>query len=138
MSKKFVLTAAFLFILLFCYAAVAKGRDLDIFRSQMMQSPLIPGQFITLLSYAVPLTELATAFLLAIEKTRLIGFYFSYLIMFAFSVYLILLVSFHSGNIPCACGGILGKLGYTSHIIFNVFFCAVAFISILILSKKND
>ena len=137
MSKKFVLTATFLFILLFCYAAIAKGRDIVVFQSQMMQSPLIPRQLVSLLSYAVPVIEFGTAFLLAIEKTRLIGFYFSYFIMFSFSVYLVLLLSLYSGNIPCACGGILGKLDYTSHLIFNLLFCAAAFIAILVLSKKK-
>ena len=137
MSKKFVLTATLLFIVLFCYAAIAKGRDIDIFRSQMMQSPLIPGLLINFLSYAVPAVEFLAAFLLAIEKTRLLGFYFSYIIMFSFSVYLILLVAFYSGNIPCACGGILGKLGYTAHIVFNVAFCVAAFFSIRIMSKKK-
>jgi hypothetical protein len=137
MAKKFVLAAAFLLIILFCYAGLAKGRDIPTFRAQMMQSPLIPRGLIPLLAVAVPVTEFIAACLLAIEKTRLIGFYLSYVILFSFSVYLVLLVSLYSGNIPCACGGILGKLGYPSHIIFNLVFSMLALLSIIILSKKK-
>lgn len=117
--------ASYLLILLFLYAAISKLVIFGEFQQQMMQSPLLPPQLIPFLAFFVPLSEIAIAWMLVFDKTKLIGFYLAFFTMLTFSLYLIILVSV-AENAPCSCGGILGKMGYTEHIIFNVFFTGIA------------
>jgi hypothetical protein len=138
MLRKFVFAVSVLLIILFCYATIAKTYDMTIFRSQMMQSPLLPASLVNFLSFAVPAVELSAVLLLIFNKTRLAGMYLSYSIMFGFSLYLIMLVWLFKGAVPCACGGILGRMGYTAHIFFNIFFTILPLISIFILGKESN
>ena len=125
--KKQLLTeiAAFLIIVLFFYAAFSKLVEYGTFKDQLAQSPMLPQKFIPAIAALVPLSEIIIAWMLVFEKTKAFGFQLSYFVMLTFTIYLIVLVTFAS-NVPCACGGILGKLGYTEHIIFNILFTGIA------------
>jgi hypothetical protein len=136
MKKSILNLAPILLIMLFSYSAIVKGYDINLFQGQMIQSPLLPLSLIKILSYAVPFFELVVVALLIFDKTKGIGFHLSYFIMLLFTLYLITLVMFFGHNIPCACGGILGNMGYTTHIILNVFFTLLSFLAI-ILNKQT-
>ena len=138
MARKFVFAVSMLVIILFFYATIAKTHDMNLFRSQMMQSPLLPSLLIGFLSVAVPVAEVTAALLLMFNKTRLAGMYLAYSIMFGFSLYLIMLVWLFNDAIPCACGGILGRMGYTAHIIFNILFTILTLTSIIVLEKTKN
>lgn len=126
-----------LLILIFLYAAYVKGTDLTLFKNQMMQSPLIPTTVISELAIFVPVSELVICLLLFFERTRKLGLLLSYCTMLMFSIYMITLVLFFGDNIPCACGGILGKMGYTAHIIFNIMFTLLSLFGFLKI-RKNE
>jgi hypothetical protein len=125
-------------IILMAYAAVAKGYDIELFQKQITESPLIPLSMTNMVSYVIPISELSAALLLIPKQTRFWGFLFSYFLMLIFSVYLATLVKLFGANLPCACGGILGQMGYNTHIVFNIFFCIVALISTILSSKDNN
>ena len=122
-KNKFADYISYFFILLFCYAGLSKVMDFENFQVQLAQSPLLSA-YAGIISYGVIVTEALICILLAIPKTRIFGIASSFAIMWAFTVYIILVLKF-SDFIPCSCGGILEKMGWTEHLIFN-FICVLA------------
>jgi uncharacterized membrane protein YphA (DoxX/SURF4 family) len=126
-----------LYILLFVYAAVSKLLDFENFQVQLGQSPLLSA-FAGVVSYAVPIVELFIALLLIFPKYRLVGLFSAFSLMVLFTTYITIILNF-SSFIPCSCGGILEKMGWTEHLIFNLVFVVLAFIDILfLLPTKTD
>ena len=120
-----------LFILLFVYAAASKLNDFESFRIQLGQSPVL-GAYAEVLAIAVPVAEIIISVLLCIKTARLLGLYLSLGIMTMFSLYIVIILNW-SFFIPCSCGGILEKLGWTEHLIFNVVFVLLAVAALLLL-----
>ena len=118
----------YLFIVLFVYAAVSKLIDFENFQIQLAQSPLLSA-YAGFISYAVIIAEILIVLLLGIKRTQQIGLYASYGLMLAFTVYIYLIINY-SDFVPCSCGGILEKLGWTEHLIFNLVFVGLAVIAI--------
>ena len=109
--------AAYFFILLFCYAAVSKLLDYENFQVQLAQSPLLSA-YAGIVAWAVIAAELFIVILLAFPATLRAGLYASFGLMVAFTVYIYLILNY-SDFVPCSCGGILEKMGWTEHLIFN-------------------
>lgn len=126
----FNLAAGLLLTLLFLYAALSKLLILGKFQEQLAESPLIPVSIIRPVSMGLPILELTIPVLLNIERLRKLGLYLSFFLMSFFSLYLIVLTT-TSAHVPCACGGILGKMSYSVHILFNIFFTILTFIGLL-------
>lgn len=122
----------FLYILLFVYAAVSKVMDFENFQVQLGQSPLLSA-FARLVSWGVPIVEIVIAILLVIPKFRLVGFFAAFSLMVMFTTYIIIILNF-SSYIPCSCGGILEKMSWTQHLVFNSVFVILAAAGILILA----
>ncbi|WP_234110704.1 DoxX family protein [Chryseobacterium sp. R2A-55] len=108
----------YFFALLFTYAAVSKILDFENFQVQIAQSPLLSAYAGTI-SYGVIIIELAIVILLLIQKTNRLGLYGSLSLMTAFTVYIYLILNY-SDFVPCSCGGILEKMGWTEHLVFNI------------------
>lgn len=121
---------AFLFVLLFVYAAFNKAFDYEKFTIQINQSPLLTG-FGSWIAPLVIATELLTAALLAFHRLRLIAFFCCFCLMTAFTAHIVFILQF-SSYIPCSCGGVLEKLGWTEHLIFNATFLLLAFTGIVL------
>lgn len=126
-----------LYILLFVYAALSKLLDFERFEVQLAQSPLLSA-FASFISGSVIVIELIAAVLLMFTQTRSVGLYISLSLMSMFSVYIFIILNY-SSFIPCSCGGILEKMDWNSHLIFNLFFVALAVTAILLQStlRKN-
>lgn len=118
-----------LYIFLFVYAAVSKLMDFENFRIQLGQSPLLSA-FAYWVSILVPITELLICVLLIIPRFRLIGLFASYALMVTFTAY-IFIVLHYTSFIPCSCGGVLEKLNWTEHLIFNGIFVVLALSGII-------
>lgn len=116
--------------LLLIYAAVSKLMVFDIFLMQLGQSPLIPEGLIKVTGYGLIAAEFIIAAFFFFDKTTELGLVLATGIMFLFSLYLISLVSFFT-NVPCSCGGILGKMSYPTHIIFNLCCTALGILCII-------
>lgn len=125
-----------LYILLFVYAGISKILDFENFQVQLGQSPLLSA-FAGVVSWAVPVIEVLIAVTLMTTKYRLMGLISAFCLMIMFTVYIFIILNF-SSFIPCSCGGILEKLGWTEHLIFNIVFIILSFIGILLLNQLND
>jgi len=111
-------------ILLFVYAALSKVSDYNRFTVQLSKSPFITA-FPVFVAWSIPTVELLISLMLVIKRTRLIGLYAAFFLMSLFTAYLIIMLNF-SYFIPCSCGGVLEKLSWDQHIIFNFFFIAIS------------
>ncbi|ASE61656.1 MULTISPECIES: DoxX family protein [Chryseobacterium] len=132
----FPAVVAYFFIFLFCYAGVSKMRDFENFQVQIAQSPLLSA-YAGFISYATIISEVVIVLLLVIPKLRTIGLYASLGIMSSFTVYIYLILHY-SDFVPCSCGGILEKMGWTEHLIFNIVCVMAAILAILIIAKYRQ
>lgn len=130
-TKILPIAISYFFILLFVYASVSKISDFENFQVQIGQSPLL-SSYAGIVSYSVIIAELLIAFLLIFPQYRIIGSYGSLGIMTSFTIYIYLILNY-SEFIPCSCGGILEKLGWEEHLIFNICCVIAATVSIFIL-----
>lgn len=131
----YILIVSYFFILLFMYASISKILDFANFQVQIAQSPVL-NTYAGSVSYAVIISELTAVFLLLFRKSRLLGLYLSLIIMSAFTIYIYLILNF-SDSIPCSCGGVLEKMDWTDHMVFNLV-CVLLVIIAIVGSGKKD
>lgn len=122
--------------LLFGYAALSKLLHYGISRMEM-RNQVFPDRVAEVLTWAVPTVELAVVALLLYRPFRLLGLYGSAVLLAAFSLYIGLVFIGMFGRVPCSCGGILGRLGYGEHLVFNLFFLALSIVAILSHSRAK-
>ncbi|UUF13133.1 MULTISPECIES: DoxX family protein [Flavobacterium] len=118
-----------LYILLFVYAGFSKVLDFENFQVQLGQSPLLSA-FAHWVSWAVIAAEFITALLLAFPRTRTIGLHAGFCLMTMFSAYIFIILNY-SSFVPCSCGGILEKMSWEMHLVFNIVFVVLAAAAIL-------
>ncbi|QBO59342.1 MauE/DoxX family redox-associated membrane protein [Chryseobacterium salivictor] len=133
--KTFPITVSFFFILLFVYAAASKMIDFENFQVQLAQSPLLSA-YAGMISYGVIALEIGIAVLLFVPKWRNLGMHTAFGLMVAFTVYIYLILH-HSDDIPCSCGGILEKMGWPEHLIFNVACVGISLFAIVFIGKEG-
>ena len=136
LKNNFTALACCLFALLFTYAALGKILDFENFQVQLGQSPLLTA-FAGHVSYAVPILELLLSVLLFAGSTRTAALFFSYSLMCMFTAYIYILLNW-SAFIPCSCGGILERLGWTEHLVFNVAFILLGITAIFCLPSGGS
>lgn len=129
-KDRVVTTISYLFILLFLYAATSKVLDYENFRVQLAQSPLLSA-FAGPVSWGVPLLEIVIAIMLLVSIWRTAGLFAAFGLMVMFTAYIHIILNY-SAFVPCSCGGILEKLGWTQHMIFNAIFILLSVIAILL------
>lgn len=125
------LLSATLLILLWGYAAFSKLADYGRFVAQMQLAPVpLMNYLAPALGIVVPVTELALIGLLFSERFRKTGLWLSFLLLLFFTVYISIMLL--SGlNLPCTCGGLISKLGWRQHLIFNTFFMLISLLPFL-------
>ena len=119
-----------LYVLLFVYAGFSKILDFQNFQVQLGQSPLLSA-FAGWISVFIPIFEFVICILIIIPRSRLIGLFLAYGLMTLFTVYIFIILHY-SSFVPCSCGGVLEKLNWKQHLIFNIFFVFLAVIAIFI------
>jgi putative oxidoreductase len=124
-----------LFILLFVYTAINKFLVLKDLKYVLKDFPLI-GSFPQVITWGLPISESIIALLLFIPRTKLSGLYGSLVMMTAFTFYLGYMLVF-TPKLPCTCGGMLQKLSWPQHLIFNIVFVFLAIVSILLYKKQQ-
>jgi putative oxidoreductase len=117
-----------LFILLFVYTAASKLLEFRDFRFVLSMSPLI-GKLSTLVAWILPFTEIIIALLLFFPATRRKGLWASLAIMILFTAYLGYMIYFTPTR-PCSCGGVLQKMTWKQHLVFNIFFTLLAMLGL--------
>jgi len=124
----------FLFVFLFVYASVSKLLDYETFESQLGQSPLLSA-FAGWVAPSVIIIELLIALLLLFERTRLVALFGFYTMMVLFTTYIVIILNF-TAFVPCSCGGVLEKMGWTEHLVFNIGFMGFSVVAILVQGSK--
>jgi hypothetical protein len=135
MKKTIVDIISAMLILLFVYAATAKLLDETNFRHQLKLSPFI-GAFAGTIAIVLPVVELTTAALLTVKNTRFYGLLASLLLLIIFTGYIaaMLLSGVH---LPCSCGGVISRLSWHKHLIFNLFFLPITIIAFVVEKKER-
>jgi len=125
-----------LFVLLFVYAATSKLLDFQHFKIEIGQSPLLSA-FAEWVAVLVPAAEYLTCLLIIIPRFRLTGLFLAYglMVMFTFYIYIILN---HTSFVPCSCGGVLEKLDWKSHMIFNLVFVLLGILGVLLYNGNPE
>jgi uncharacterized membrane protein YphA (DoxX/SURF4 family) len=124
-----------LYALLFTYAATSKLLDFENFRIQLGQSPIL-SSFASWILFAVPAVEILIAILLLVRNCRLLGLFAAYTLMILFTAYIYIILNY-SAFVPCSCGGVIQKLSWGQHIIFNICFILLAGIAVILFSDNN-
>ena len=119
-----------LFILLFTYAAISKLMDFENFQIQLGQSPVV-SVFADGFSFLIPIMELGIVVLFLVPKYRPIALYGSLILMSLFAAYIYIVLRY-SSYIPCSCGGILDKMSWETHLVFNLVFVLFAVLAIFL------
>ena len=127
---------ACLLIMLFLYASISKFLDFTRFINDMNNQPL-PKLLTPFLVWTIPFLEIAISIALIFERSRLMGFYASLILMIQFTIYTgsVLLHFFH--YVPCSCGGVIRKLTWNQHIVLNLFFVGLALTGIILQRKRS-
>ncbi|QES87592.1 MauE/DoxX family redox-associated membrane protein [Rhizosphaericola mali] len=138
-KQTILLTITALLFMLFLYAGLEKILELKVFAKDMSNQTL-PQQWVPLLTYGIPTSEVFTALLLCTERTRKWGLYGSLLLMTVFTAYVGMVVMDLFPRKPCGCGELLQRLSWTQHLVFNIVFAILALLGIYInnqLTKKD-
>ncbi len=125
-----------LLVLLFLYASLSKFLAFKTFIGEMNNQPF-PNWMTPYLVWSVPSIEILLAAGLIFDKTRRLALLGSFILMLLFTVYTAtVLLNFYS-YVPCSCGGVISKLTWPQHLVFNLFFVGIALSGLLIMRKKN-
>ena len=127
---------AALLILLFLYASLSKFLDFKTFTGEMNNQPL-PNSWTPFLVWFIPCTEIAISLALLFEYTRMLGLYASLLLMSLFTVYTIIILLHFFSYVPCSCGGVIKRLTWRQHLVFNLFFVALSVLGIILQRRKH-
>ena len=120
-----------LFVLLFAYTALSKFLDYNLFVFQMRRAPLPLIQAMApVLGWIVPLIEICLVIGLLTNryssKAQIASV--GLLIIFEFYITGMLLSGY---PLPCSCGGIISKMSWKQHLIFNAAFIIIGLAGIL-------
>ena len=124
---------SYLYVLLFLYAATSKLLEYDKFQLQISKSPIITG-YAFILVWMVPILEIIISIMLLIKRTLIIGLYAAFSLMCLFTAYIYAILHF-SDFIPCSCGGVLQRMSWGQHLLFNIAFVLLAIFGILLQNK---
>lgn len=125
-----------LLILVWVYAAISKLMDFEKFKLVLTSSPLI-GSFAYEVAVGLPIMELFIAALLFVPKYRLWGLSASLILMLVLTAYLGYMITFVP-HLPCSCGGILERLSWTEHLVFNICLTIVASVGLLFYRRSKN
>lgn len=119
--------SAALLILVFAYTGISKLLDLQGFNMILSQSNLL-RPFASFIAVSIPIMELVLVMLLFIPSHKQYGFIGSFLLFFFFSAYIAIML-FSAEDLPCSCGGIISKMSWPQHLVFNNIFMVMAGLS---------
>ena len=126
----------YLFVLLFLYAVTSKLIEYDKFQLQISKSPIITD-YAHILVWMVPALEIIISIMLLVDRFKMLGLYLAFGLMLMFTVYIYAILNY-SNSIPCSCGGVLEKMTWDQHLIFNIVFVILGIIAIILYSKNTD
>lgn len=126
--QTFIDIACCLLSLLFIYTGVSKLLTLHQFASTLSRFDIIHA-IAPLISYLVIGIELVVGIMLLLKSTRLVALCLSFALLVSFTLFITFLLLFAKQQM-CNCGGVIGKMSWPQHLVFNLFFIALAAIAI--------
>ena len=132
MKKEFI--ADFMVGLIFMmllYASFSKYFDFSAFQRAMHNQPF-PSWFSDVLVIVLPPMEIIVAILLAADKARITGLKATIGLMTAFTLYIVAILVHLFPMVPCTCGGIIRLMSWPQHLLFNLFYIAIAIVALKI------
>ena len=127
---------AALLVLLFLYASVSKLLGFKVFVDEMNNQPF-PNWMTPYLVVIIPGSEILISLALLFDRTRMIGFYASLVLLFLFTLYAALVLLHVFEYVPCSCGGMLKKLNWWQHFLFTLGFLILSIAGIALSKKKR-
>jgi hypothetical protein len=124
-----------LFILLFVYTAVNKIIDFRNFYDTLRTAPLLREKG-KIVAWFIPGAEIIISALLFFPRTRKSGLWGSLALMLVFTGYLAYML-FFSHVRPCSCGGVIEKMTWNQHFLFNIFFTLLAGLALWLTKGKS-
>ena len=120
-----------LLILLFSYTAASKLIDHHRFVFQMTMSPsALVKMTAPYISWLLPAAEAVVAIALLIRSYRLKALFASLILLISFEVYIVSMLL--SGlDLPCTCGGVISKMSWNQHVLFNGLFIVITLLPIV-------
>ena len=85
----------------------------------------------------IPASEILIAAALLFDRTRMIGFYASLVILFLFTLYAALVLFHVFDYVPCSCGGMLKKLTWRQHLLFTGAFLILSIAGIALYKRQR-
>jgi putative oxidoreductase len=125
-----------LLIMLFLYASISKFLDFKRFISEMNNQPF-SVKYTPYLIWAIPGLEIAISAALIFERTRTAGLYASLVLMALFTIYTGSILLHFFNYVPCSCGGVIRKLTWGQHLVFNLFFVGLSITGIILQYRKR-
>lgn len=125
-----------LYILLFLYTALSKSFDISSTEKVLKRTPGF-ADFAIIGAWSVVVVEYLIAVLLFYAKTRKIGLFASMILMTVFTGYIAYMNAFVP-NLPCSCGGVISKMTWNEHLVFNIIFIILAFWGLLLMRNRNN
>ncbi|HEX6916330.1 MAG TPA: MauE/DoxX family redox-associated membrane protein [Chitinophagaceae bacterium] len=124
--KRSLITSIMVFV--YTYTALSKLLHVKTNVSVLHELPLL-NYFAPFLAFFIPLAELSLVILLLVPARNKQALYLSLGMLAVFTIYLItaLIAGFH---LPCTCGGVLEKLSWRQHVLFNLFLIAFNVVAI--------
>lgn len=132
----------FLLVVLFLYASISKWMDFPKFKDQMHNQPF-PLWLSDFFIWSVPFVEALIAAVIvspfiADGKHRDIALRAALALMSLFTIYTALVLFHAFKRVPCSCGGVIDKLTWKQHLIFNLFFVSVAALALRLRRKPKE
>ncbi|MES2773878.1 MAG: MauE/DoxX family redox-associated membrane protein [Bacteroidota bacterium] len=124
-----------LLLIMWVYAAASKLFAYEDFRFQLISHKLIKN-YASIVAWLVPAIELIIAFLLVVPALRKQGYYLSIMLLLLFSGYIIYMFNYYPHR-PCSCGGIISRLSWRQHLVFNAFFILLS-VAGLRMNRKSE
>jgi hypothetical protein len=82
-----------------------------------------------IIAWLVPAVEIIIAVLMVFDRFRVLALFAAFALMVMFTAYIYIILNF-SDFVPCSCGGVLEKLSWTQHLIFNIVFIILAGVAV--------
>jgi len=134
--NKFVNIANAIIAFLWFYAAVSKLVEFKKFEVAMHFQTVWPAVQ-SLLIYGLPPAEIVVGTFLIMKRTVLLGLYSSAYLFLLFTIYIALVLTNVFGKVPCSCGGLIGNMGWTFHLFFNITFLLLTIITLYFHQRKE-
>ncbi|HMR81532.1 MAG TPA: hypothetical protein PKE30_00265 [Niabella sp.] len=135
-NQSILMILTFSLLLLWIPVSMEKILHFESFEKSMFKQPF-PVWFIKPVSILLPIAEVLTAILLVFRKTRLLGFYFSFGLMLAFTGFVGMALMGMLKNALCNCATIINGMSWKAHFFFNLLFLIISAYGIYLL-KNNE